>query len=69
MKPNDVPSIRLVQHDNKLYTLDNRRLEAFRRANMDAPYRMATPREIIKDHFKFTTRNDGISIRIRGGSQ
>ena len=69
VKPNDVPSIRLVQHDNKLYTLDNRRLEAFRRANMDAPYRMATPREIIKDHFKFTTRNDGISIRIRGGSQ
>jgi RHS repeat-associated protein len=67
--PKDVPPIRLVEREGKLYTLDNRRLAAFQKAGVDVPYRMATPQEVARDAFKFTTKNEGISIRIRGGPQ
>ena len=66
IRPHDVPAIRVFERDGKLYTLDNRRLEAFRRASVDFPVRMATPQEIIDEAWKFTTPNDGLSIRIRG---
>jgi RHS repeat-associated protein len=66
LKADQVPAIRLVERDGKLFSLDNRRLEAFRRAEMDVPYRMATPQEAAREAWKFTTRNDGVSIRIRG---
>ena len=66
LKPDQVPAIRLVERDGQLFTLDNRRLEAFRRAGVDVPYRMATPEEAARESWKFTTRNDGVSIRIRG---
>ena len=66
INPNEVPPIRLVERDGKLFTLDNRRLEAFRRAQVEVPARMATPREIAEAGWKFTTQNDGESIRIRG---
>ncbi len=69
IKAADVPAIRLVEKDGNLFTLDNRRLEAFRRAEVDVNYRMATPQEIAHDAFKFTTQNNGVSIRIRGGPQ
>ena len=65
-KPGDVPSIRLVERDGQLFTLDNRRLEAFRRAEVPIPYRMATPEEAAAEAWKFTTRNSGTSIRVRG---
>ena len=66
LKADQIPAIRLVEKDGKLFTLDNRRLEAFRRAEMDVPYRMATPQEAAREGWKFTTRNDGVTIRIRG---
>ncbi len=66
IRPEDVPPIRLVERNGKLYTLDNRRLEAFRRAGVNVPYRMATSEEIAAEGWKFTTRNEGISIRVRG---
>jgi RHS repeat-associated protein len=62
----EVPAIRLVEKEGLLFTLDNRRLEAFRRAGVEVPYRMATPDEIVNETWKFTTRNKGISIRVRG---
>ena len=43
----DLPPIRLVERGGLLFTLDNRRLEAFRRARRDVPYRMATSEEAI----------------------
>lgn len=61
-----VPPIRLVGRDGELFTLDNRRLEAFRRAGVDVPYVMATPDEIADEAWKFTTRNGGVSVRVRG---
>jgi len=67
VRPEDVPPIRLVEKDGQLYTLDNRRLEAFRRAGVNVRYRMATPQEIAREGYKFTTTNGGASIRVRGG--
>ena len=66
LHPYDVPAIRIFERDGKLFTLDNRRLEAFRRAGVDVPVRMATPQEMAEESWKFTTHNDGVSIRIRG---
>jgi hypothetical protein len=67
VNPDNVPPIRLVEHEGQLYTLDNRRLEAFQRAGVNVPYRMATPKEIAKEWpRKFTTKNNGTRIRIRG---
>ena len=63
---NEVPQIRLVNRDNLQFTLDNRRLEAFRRADVQVPYRMATHEEMTSEAWKFTTTNEGTSIRIRG---
>ena len=62
----EIPAIRLVERNGQLFTLDNRRLEAFRRAGVDVPYRMATPEEIMNEMWKFTSRNGGTSIRVRG---
>jgi hypothetical protein len=61
----DVPPIRLFEHGGKLFTLDNRRLEAFRRADVAVPCRMATPSEVQEESWKFTTKNEGASIRVR----
>jgi hypothetical protein len=69
IQPEDVPPIRLMERAGKLFTLDNRRLEAFRRAGVEVPYRMATQQEIASEGWKFTTQNEGISIRVRGESQ
>ena len=65
----EVPPKRLVQRNGEIYTLDNRRLAAFQQAGVEVPYRMATPQEIAKDAFKFTTANEGVTIRIRGGTR
>jgi hypothetical protein len=61
----DVAPVRLFERDGKFFTLDNRRLEAFRRAGAPVPYRMATPGEVRDEAWKFTTRNQGVSIRVR----
>lgn len=63
---NEMQPIRLVERNNVLYTLDNRRLEAFRRAGLQIPYRMATSEEVAAEAWKFTSRNGGVSIRIKG---
>lgn len=63
--PEDVPPIRLVERDGQWFTLDNRRLEAFRRAGVFVPFRLATPEEAAAEAFKFTTKNGGVSVRIR----
>ncbi len=66
LKPNDIPPIRLVERDGHLFTLDNRRLEAFRRAGVAVPYRMATSEEAEVEAWKFTTQSRGTTIRVRG---
>jgi len=62
----EIPPLRLVLRDGQYYTLDNRRLEAFRRAGVQIPWRMATADEIDAESWKFTTKNGGVSVSIRG---
>jgi hypothetical protein len=66
IRPEDVEPLRLVEREGVLYTLDNRRLEAFRRAGIQIPWRMATEEEIVTENWKFTTTNHGLAVRIRG---
>ena len=66
ISPHDVPPIRIFEWQDLFFTLDNRRLEPFRRAGVDIPVRMATPQEIAEEAWKFTTQNAGISVCIRG---
>ncbi len=66
VRPDDVPPLRLVLRDGVYFTLDNRRLEAFRRAGVPIPWRLATPKEAAAEAWKFTTTNGGVSIRVRG---
>jgi RHS repeat-associated protein len=65
INPADIPPIRLVEREGALFTLDNRRLEAFQRAGVDIPYRMATASEAAAEGWKFTTTTGGTSVRIR----
>nr|WP_246421894.1 RHS repeat-associated core domain-containing protein [Nocardiopsis mwathae] len=62
----DIPPIRLTVRNGNLFTLDNRRLVAFQKAGVPAPFRMATAEEAASEAWKFTTVTNGRSILIRG---
>lgn len=66
VKAEQIPPIKLFYSDSLLYSLDNRRLAAFKQANLPIQYEMATYKEVEKFWWKFTTENKGTSIRIRG---
>jgi hypothetical protein len=69
IKPADIEPIRLIEREGKLITIDNRRLEAFRRAGVEIPTRMATPEEIAQAtrQGKFSAGELGSeTIRVRG---
>lgn len=69
VKPNDLPPIRVVERAGLLFTLDNRRLEAFRQAGVPVPYVTAAPDEAHAEQWKFTTVNEGIMVEIRRPQQ
>jgi len=56
--------IRIVEKNNMVFTLDNRRLFAYQMADMEIPYFKLEkiPKKEIK---KFTTQNKGTSIKVR----
>ena len=69
VKPGSIEPIRLVERDGNLVSIDNRRLEAFRRAGVDVPTRMATPAEIQQaiQQGKFSAGElGGTTIKVRG---
>lgn len=66
IRPSDVSPIRIFERRGKLFTLDNRRLWAFRSAGLAIPYRTATEQEIRSQAWKFTTRTEGTSVRVKG---
>jgi hypothetical protein len=67
ISPDSIPPIRVVPREGELWSLDNRRLWAFKQAGVKVPFRMATPEEIAKEWIKkFTTDTQGLSIRVRG---
>jgi hypothetical protein len=69
LRPNEIPPLRLFEREGVYYTLDNRRLEAFRRAGLPIPWRLATPEEVEAEKWKLTTTNQGVNVKIRGQPQ
>lgn len=61
-----IPAIGICEQDRNLYTLDDRRLESFCRANVEIPYRWAKEEERADEVWKFHAIIDGKSIRVRG---
>jgi RHS repeat-associated protein len=67
VSPNDLPPIRTFQKDGLTYTLDNRRLFAAHQAGVKIKTVPATAKDVAKElPRKFTTRNQGTIIGIRG---
>ncbi|MEU7052553.1 RHS repeat-associated core domain-containing protein [Streptomyces eurythermus] len=61
----DIQPIRVFQRNGNIYSLDNRRLYAFKEADVPVRFVRASSREVEQESWKFTTKNDGISIRVR----
>lgn len=70
LKATDLPEIRIWQDaDGKLWTLDHRRLAAFRIAELDSvPFRWATDEEVTNQMWKMTTKTNGISVKLKLGN-
>ena len=66
INPGDIPSIRVLERDGALFTLDNRRLWVFQQVDRPIPYRKATQQEIEREFWKFKPADDGRTIRVRG---
>jgi hypothetical protein len=63
---NDIPAIRIFEKDGIFYSLDNRRLYAFKQAGIENFRSVwATAEEIANEAWKFTTKNGGTSIIVR----
>jgi hypothetical protein len=65
IKASAFPPIRVVSHDSRVYTLDNRRLYAFQVAGVDIGYEKVSPKPVDEWNSKYTTKNNGASIRVR----
>ena len=70
LQDTDLLEIRIWQDvDGKLWTLDHRRLAAFRIAELDSvPFRRATDEEIAGQMWKMTTKTNGTSIKLKLGN-
>ncbi|XP_078481546.1 uncharacterized protein LOC144742627 [Ciona intestinalis] len=69
---NTFPKIRIVKRDNLFWSLDNRRLYIFRVLEERGHIRTITARllpEFRFDEDKFTSKNNGVSIYLRGGDK
>ncbi|QUJ67397.1 hypothetical protein KDD30_15385 [Photobacterium sp. GJ3] len=64
---NDLPAIRTVERDGKVFSLDYSRLKSFQEAGVPMRTKPATVYEIANEAFKFTSKNEGASIRVLGG--
>ena len=70
LKASDLPEIRIWKDsEGKLWTLDHRRLAAFKIAGLDSvPFRWATDEEIASQMWKMTTKTNGSSIKLKLGN-
>lgn len=67
VKPETLPPIRVFEEDGKIYTLDHRRLVAAREAGVEVGYqKVSIDKEDTLIGDKDTTKDDGMSIEIRG---
>ncbi|MFP1734159.1 RHS repeat-associated core domain-containing protein, partial [Lonsdalea quercina] len=69
LKPTDLSAIKIWQDLNgKLWTLDHRRLAAFKLSGLkEIPVQWATQKEIAGQMWKMTTKTDGKSIILKMG--
>jgi hypothetical protein len=67
IQPESFPPIRVFERNGEIFTLDNRRLFVFQRAGTPVRAVQATERELSAEAWKFTTKDEGRSIRVRGG--
>jgi len=67
----DFPAVSVVWKDSKFYSIDNRRLYVFRVLQVEGVVSEIPIRLIGYDHRsharKFTTKNKGMSVMVRGG--
>jgi RHS repeat-associated protein len=63
--PESIPAIKTFLKEGLLYTLDNRRLAAFRLSGTEVPFVTAAAAEVARDSWKFTTKTQGASILMR----
>jgi hypothetical protein len=69
ISPTSIPAIRIVAKDGSIFTLDNRRLQAFQQAGVSVPYQKleSIPQS---EMFKFKDYNsgktNGTSVKVRG---
>lgn len=64
--PARIAPIRLFERDGILSSLDNRRLFAFRQANVPVPDRWATEEEVQRERWKFKPVDEGRTVHVRG---
>uniref|UniRef100_UPI003F6582FC RHS repeat-associated core domain-containing protein n=1 Tax=Pectobacterium aquaticum TaxID=2204145 RepID=UPI003F6582FC len=69
LKPSDLPAIKVWKDPSgKIWTLDHRRLAAFKIAGLnEVPVQWATPKEIAGQMWKMTTKTNGESIILKLG--
>jgi len=70
ISPDSIPPIRVYVKNGKIYSVDNRRLFAFKEAGVKVKITRISKEEWkyqTETLKKFTTQNDGVSVRVRGG--
>jgi len=66
VKAEDVPPLRIFEHNGALWSLDNRRLYCFKAAGLPVRVVRATPEEVLNESYKYSTTSKGELIEIRG---
>lgn len=65
LKSYQLPPIYIFELDGNYYSLDNRRLYCCKRAGVNIKYRKADLRLINRKSDHFTTKDEGLTIRVR----
>lgn len=66
IKAENVPALRVFLHNGAIWSLDNRRLYAFKEAGLPVRIVLATEAEIKKEAYKYSTTSGGRTIRLTG---
>lgn len=63
---NSIDPIRIFNKKGNAYSLDNRSLYAFKEANRCVSVKSAKTFDISRESWKRTTKDDGLTTRVRG---
>ncbi len=62
----EIPALRVFLHNGAIWSLDNRRLYAFKEAGLPVRIVLASEAEIKKEAYKYSTSTGGRTIRLTG---